>query len=100
MDCNSRHIRATIGERPTSDHSLDRIDNDSGYMTGNVRWATALEQSNNQRSNILVDIGNEKITVAAWCRKFGVPTSRIYYRLARGMDVETAIAIVPNRAIK
>ncbi|MBQ1779314.1 MAG: hypothetical protein IIZ93_14260 [Acidaminococcaceae bacterium] len=29
--------------------SLDRIDNERGYFPGNVRWATAKEQANNQR---------------------------------------------------
>jgi hypothetical protein len=31
--------------------SLDRIDNDIGYQPGNVRWATRVQQRNNQRKN-------------------------------------------------
>lgn len=38
-----------IGPRPSSKHSIDRIDNTKGYIKGNVRWATHLEQSKNKR---------------------------------------------------
>lgn len=38
-----------IGPRPSTAHSLDRIDNDRGYEPGNVRWATDQEQQRNRR---------------------------------------------------
>lgn len=38
-----------VGSRPSPRHSLDRIDPNGNYEPGNVRWATALEQSANQR---------------------------------------------------
>lgn len=40
-----------VGERPSLDHSLDRIDGTKGYEPGNVRWATRQEQNRNRRSN-------------------------------------------------
>lgn len=38
----------TIGRRPSTAHSLDRINNDGHYEIGNIRWATHLEQSRNR----------------------------------------------------
>lgn len=39
---------AHVGPRPSEKHSLDRIDNDAGYVPGNVRWATQAEQVRNR----------------------------------------------------
>jgi hypothetical protein len=38
-----------VGPKPTPKHSLDRINNNGNYEPGNVKWSTAIEQSNNQR---------------------------------------------------
>lgn len=58
-------IEATIGSRPPGVengralYSIDRIDNDSGYEPGNLRWATAHEQSMNRRYCIPPEIRAE-----------------------------------------
>jgi hypothetical protein len=45
-------IHNILGPQPSSEHSLDRMDNDGMYEITNMRWATNSEQTKNQRRNI------------------------------------------------
>lgn len=38
-----------VGDRPSDEHTLDRLDNNSGYCKDNCRWITRKLQSRNRR---------------------------------------------------
>ena len=39
-----------LGKAPSRKHSIERIDNEKGYIPGNCRWATQEEQTQNMRT--------------------------------------------------
>ncbi len=50
-----------MGERPSIEYSIDRIDNSKGYEKTNCRWATKREQALN-RKNFYTKELSEKIS--------------------------------------
>ena len=55
---------ADMGEKPSANHSLERIDNEGPYSPQNCRWATAKEQTKNRRKYVMPNKQGEKHPLA------------------------------------
>ena len=83
---------ADMGSRPTSKHSLDRIDNDGDYSAENCKWATKAEQQNNKRNNKpLIKIDDVTLTITQWAKKMGYGEMVIQGRLNLGWSDYDAV---------
>lgn len=76
-----------MGEKPSPNHTLERVDNDGPYSPENCVWATRTEQSSNRRGNVLITFQGETKTVKQWCTILGLSYFSIIKKVARGHDV-------------
>lgn len=80
-----------IGESPTKNHTLDRIDNDGNYCKFNCRWTTQKEQNRNSRHNHLITHKEKTQCLIEWSEESGMPEHIIRWRLKHGWSVEKAL---------
>lgn len=80
-----------MGRKPFPEYEIDRINNDKGYEPDNCRWATRKQNDRNRRSNHLITVGDETLSIAEWSERSGVSHSTITKRLAKGWASEKAV---------
>lgn len=80
-----------IGPRPSSSHSLDRINVNGDYVPGNVRWATIETQANNKRNSRVIACNGLALTIPQWSRRLGINLSTLKSRLREGWAISEAL---------
>ena len=85
-----------MGERPSTLHSIERIDGTQGYSKENCVWADKETQANNTRLNRPITYQGETLNLSQWSRRVGIPVTTILNRLDhRRLSVEEAFTLKP-----
>lgn len=85
-----------IGPRPSSAHSLDRVDNERGYSPENCRWATRNEQQRNRSDSRIVCHDGVQKHLSEWSELVGISPQTIWRRLLAGWSTERALKEPPR----
>jgi hypothetical protein len=82
-----------IGAKPSSAHTLERIENSRGYEPGNVRWATRAEQLRNTSRTRLMTLNGETLCLTDWANRYGLRETTLRSRLQRGVELSEALTM-------
>jgi hypothetical protein len=90
-----------VGPRPSTRHSIDRINVDGDYDPSNVRWATTVQQNNNRRHHRMVRYKGEAMSISQAAKLAGmsIPGALAINRYDKGWSVEDAVSIPVDPAI-
>ena len=79
-----------MGTKPSSELSLDRIDNDGDYEPDNCHWTNQVAQARNTSVNRLVTYKGQTKCMAEWLEVLNLPRQTMEDRIDKGWSVEKA----------
>jgi len=82
------HFLEDMGEKPSREYSIDRIDNSGNYCPENCQWSTRTEQQRNKRSNVHLTFNGETKLQGDWAKEWNITSGNFSYHLSQGRSLE------------
>lgn len=90
-------IEENLGEKPTPQHSINRIDNDGNYEPGNLEWASPEVQARNKRTGVnYKSAAGDIFTIVDLVDKYGWTYNQWRHALNNSDTVEEALERLKN----
>src|ERR1035437_1435821 len=70
-----------MGTRPSTSHSIERINNDGNYCPENCKWATQAEQSLNTRRNHIIEHDGKSMPLTQWAKELNINVRAVRSRV-------------------
>lgn len=92
------NFAADMGDKPSPEYTVERIDNNGDYCPENCRWATRQEQAKNTRCNVKFTFEERTMLIADWCRteEVTITEQALRDRLRNGWPVREALFSPPG----
>jgi hypothetical protein len=84
----ARNFLDAMGKKPSSDHSLERVDNSLGYNSDNCIWGTREQQGINRRNVLRIPGRNRVFSIGSLARAIGRPIATVRHWALKGKDAE------------
>lgn len=75
-----------MGEKPSPEMTIERIDNNGNYCPENCKWATRKEQARNRRSNVMLTFNGKTQCVTDWAEETGTKVTSVRGRIKSGIE--------------
>jgi hypothetical protein len=84
-----------MGQRPSQNHTIERIDNDGPYSAANCVWATRAQQNKNTRKVRSVVFDGKSRLLVDLAHEYGINPRNLRKRIDKGVPI--GIALRPGR---
>lgn len=95
-----QNFLADMGRRPTSRHSIERLNNNKDYTPTNCVWATSTQQVRNRRKTVYVTYRGVTHPLAHWADLLGISYGTLLSRRHRGETPANILRAVGAPRIK
>lgn len=90
-----------MGERPSTTHTINRIDNNGPYSKDNCEWATPKKQAQNRRSTVHITYAGQTQCLTAWSEQVGVAFDTLRRRIfVLGWSIDKALTTPSRRWVR